>query len=40
MKKALIAGITGQDGFYLQKYLKSKNYKILGLSKKKINLFL
>lgn len=43
-KVALIAGITGQDGFYLSKLLIKKNYKIIGLSKrissktKKINI--
>ena len=34
MKKAIITGITGQDGFLLSKYLKKKNYIILGLSRK------
>jgi GDPmannose 4,6-dehydratase len=28
MKKALITGITGQDGAYLTKYLLEKNYKV------------
>ncbi len=28
MKKALITGITGQDGAYLAKYLLEKNYKV------------
>lgn len=43
-KVALIAGITGQDGFYLSKLLIHRNYKIIGLSKrissktKKINI--
>lgn len=31
MKKALITGILGQDGFYLAKLLKSKGYKIYGI---------
>jgi GDPmannose 4,6-dehydratase len=35
MKKAIITGITGQDGYLLSKYLKKKNYLILGLSRKK-----
>jgi len=35
MKKAIITGITGQDGHLLSKYLKKKNYLILGLSRKK-----
>jgi len=35
MKKALIFGITGQDGSYLAKYLISKKYQVFGVSKKK-----
>jgi GDPmannose 4,6-dehydratase len=31
MKKALITGITGQDGSYLAELLLSKNYKVHGL---------
>ena len=31
MKKALITGITGQDGAYLAKLLLAKNYKVYGL---------
>ncbi len=31
MKKALITGITGQDGYHLTKLLLSKNYEIFGL---------
>ena len=30
MKKALITGITGQDGAYLAKYLLRKKYKVFG----------
>ena len=30
MKKALITGITGQDGAYLSKFLLDKNYKVYG----------
>jgi GDPmannose 4,6-dehydratase len=30
MKKALITGITGQDGAYLAKFLLDKNYKVYG----------
>ena len=33
MKKALIFGVTGQDGAYLAKYLLSKNYSIFGTSR-------
>ena len=32
MKKALITGITGQDGAYLAKFLLDKNYKVFGLT--------
>ena len=35
-KIAIIAGISGQDGFYLCKKLLKKKYKIIGLSRKKI----
>ena len=31
MKKALITGITGQDGSYLAEFLLSKNYQVHGL---------
>lgn len=31
MKKAIITGITGQDGAYLAKFLLGKGYKILGI---------
>jgi len=31
LKRALITGITGQDGFHLTQLLQSKNYKIYGL---------
>lgn len=31
MKKALITGITGQDGSYLAEFLMSKGYEIHGL---------
>jgi len=30
-KKALITGITGQDGSYLAEYLLSKNYEVHGI---------
>jgi GDPmannose 4,6-dehydratase len=30
MKKAIITGITGQDGAYLAKFLLNKNYKVFG----------
>jgi GDPmannose 4,6-dehydratase len=31
LKRALITGVTGQDGFHLTELLQSKNYKIFGL---------
>ena len=31
IKKALITGITGQDGSYLSELLLQKNYKVYGL---------
>ena len=31
MKKALITGITGQNGSYLAEFLLSKNYKVHGI---------
>ena len=33
MKKALICGISGQDGAYLAKFLLSKGYKVIGTSR-------
>lgn len=37
MKKALITGITGQDGAYLAKFLLSKDYKVYGLVRRIVN---
>ena len=34
MKKALITGITGQDGSYLAEFLLKKKYKVFGLFRK------
>ena len=31
MKKALISGITGQDGSYLSEFLLSKKYEVHGI---------
>ena len=31
MKKALITGITGQDGFYLTELLLKKEYEVHGI---------
>ena len=34
MKKALITGVTGQDGSYLSEILLKKNYKVLGIKRR------
>ena len=34
MKKALILGVTGQDGSYTAELLLKKNYKVFGLFRK------
>lgn len=34
MKRALITGITGQDGSFLAEYLLRKNYKVFGLARR------
>jgi GDPmannose 4,6-dehydratase len=34
MKKALITGITGQDGSYLAEFLLSKGYKVFGITRR------
>ncbi len=34
MKKALITGITGQDGAYLAEYLLGKNYEVHGIKRR------
>ncbi len=34
MKKALITGITGQDGAYLTEFLLSKNYEVHGIKRR------
>ena len=34
MKKALITGITGQDGSYLAQFLLNKNYKVHGIKRR------
>lgn len=37
-KTAVIFGISGQDGAYLANFLLKKNYKIIGLTWKKIKI--
>ena len=34
MKKSLITGVTGQDGFYLSKLLLSKGHKVFGIKRR------
>ena len=36
-KKALITGITGQDGSYLAEYLLNKNYEVHGIKRRSSN---
>ena len=38
MKKALITGITGQDGSYLAELLLSKKYEVHGIKRKSSSL--
>ena len=38
MKKALITGITGQDGSYLAEFLLNKGYEVHGV-KRRTSLF-
>lgn len=38
MKKALITGITGQDGSYLAEFLLEKGYEVHGI-KRRASLF-
>ncbi len=34
MKRALITGITGQDGAYLAEFLLNKNYQVHGIKRR------
>ena len=38
MKKALIFGVTGQDGAYLSKYLLNKKYIVHGVKRRSSSL--
>ena len=38
IKKALITGITGQDGSYLAEFLLRKNYIVHGIKRKSSSL--
>ena len=33
-KKALITGVTGQDGSYLAEFLLKKNYRVIGIERR------
>ena len=37
-KKALIFGVTGQDGAYLSKFLLKKNYDVFGVKRRSSSL--
>ena len=34
MKKALVTGITGQDGSYIAEFLLNKNYEVHGIKRR------
>ena len=36
--KALLTGITGQDGYYLSKFLLEKNYEVHGIIRRSSNI--
>ena len=38
VKKALITGVTGQDGSYLSEFLLNKNYIVYGVKRKSSSL--
>ena len=38
MKKALITGITGQDGSYLAEFLLNKGYEVHGIKRRSSSL--
>ena len=38
MTKALITGVTGQDGTYLSEFLLRKGYQVYGLNRRKAKL--
>ena len=40
MKKALITGITGQDGAYLSKFLLEQGYEVYGAFRRSADLHL
>ena len=38
MKKALITGVTGQDGSYLEEFLLEKGYEVHGIKRRASSL--
>ncbi len=40
MKKALITGITGQDGSYLAEFLLEKGYEVHGIKRRASSLII
>ena len=34
MKTAIVTGLTGQDGYYLTKFLLKKEYKVIGIARR------
>ena len=38
MRKALITGVTGQDGAYLAEFLLGKGYEVLGIKRRSYSL--
>ena len=39
-KRALIFGVTGQDGSYLSKFLLKKNYQVYGVKRRNSSVLL
>ncbi|MDZ7664834.1 MAG: GDP-mannose 4,6-dehydratase [Desulfotignum sp.] len=40
MKKALIFGVSGQDGAFLARFLLEKNYRVIGASRGQPRMYL
>ena len=38
MKKAMLTGVTGQDGAYLSKFLIDKGYEVHGIKRRSSSL--
>ena len=37
MKKALVTGVTGQDGAYLAQFLLDKGYEVYGVTAERVH---